>query len=166
MFKIGDETEGGGGLEALADEAFGFGEAAPEKGITPDQFSIAWNGSLLVPETGTYEFRVTTPNGARPYFNTDLAAGDDNARADSDAKRQATLIDLWVGSGGTVREGTAQTFLLGGRAETKRPKLITQFEGAFAGFDACKLSGSGTKMRGLGIELRLELAADEIAQLE
>lgn len=96
--------------------AFDFGGAAPEKGITPDQFSIAWNGSLLVPETGTYEFRVTTPNGARLYFNTDLAAGDNNARDDSDAKRQATLIDLWVSSGGTVREGTAQTFLLGGRS--------------------------------------------------
>lgn len=95
--------------------AFDFGEGAPEKGITPDQFSIAWNGSLRVPETGSYGFRVTTPNGARLYFNTDLAAGDSNARDDSDAKRQATLIDLWVSSGGTVREGTAEVFLLGGR---------------------------------------------------
>ncbi len=96
--------------------AFDFREGAPEKGITPDQFSIAWNGSLLVPQTGTYEFRVTTPNGARLYFNTDLAAGDNNTRDDSDAKRQASLIDLWVSSGGTVREGSAELFLLGGRS--------------------------------------------------
>lgn len=96
--------------------AFDFGGGAPEKGITPDQFSIAWNGSLLVHETGSYQFRVTTPNGARLYFNTDLAAGDNNTRDDSDAKRQASLIDLWVSSGGTVREGSAEVFLLGGRS--------------------------------------------------
>ncbi len=94
---------------------FDFGEGAPEKGIVVDQFSIAWNGSLMAADTGFHEFRITTPNGARLYFNTDLAAGDNNARDDSDARRQATVIDLWVSSGGAVREGTAKLFLLGGR---------------------------------------------------
>lgn len=95
--------------------SFDFGTNSPVEGITADQFSIAWNGSLRAAETGLYEFRITTPNGARLYFNTDLAAGDSNRRDDSDAKRQATLIDLWVSSGGMVREGVAQVFLLGGR---------------------------------------------------
>lgn len=45
--------------------AFDFGEASPAEGITPDQFSIAWEGSLLAPATGWYEFRLSTPNGAR-----------------------------------------------------------------------------------------------------
>jgi len=84
--------------------------------ITADQFSIAWNGSLLAPETGEYQFRISTPNGARLYLNTDLAAGDSNRRDDSDAKRESTLIDLWVSSGGEMREVTAQIFLLGGRS--------------------------------------------------
>ncbi len=96
--------------------AFEFGEGAPEKGIVADQFSVAWNGSLMVPRTGTYSFRVTTPNGARLYFNTDLAAGDNNTRDDSDARRQASLIDLWVSSEGTVRVGEAEVFLQGGRS--------------------------------------------------
>jgi mono/diheme cytochrome c family protein len=40
--------------------AFDYGEGSPAEGITADQFSIAWNGSLLAPETGLYDFRITT----------------------------------------------------------------------------------------------------------
>ncbi|MFM8360262.1 MAG: PA14 domain-containing protein, partial [Verrucomicrobiota bacterium] len=95
---------------------FDFADGSPAAGITADQFSIAWAGSLLVRETGEYQFRLTTPNGARLYLNTDLAAGDANRRDDSDAKRQPALIDLWVSSGGQIREGAATLFLLGGRS--------------------------------------------------
>ncbi len=95
---------------------FAFGEGSPAPDITADQFSIAWAGSLLAPDTGDYQFRLTTPNGARLYLNTDLAAGDANRRDDSDAKRQPALVDLWVSSGGMVREGLARLFLLGGRS--------------------------------------------------
>lgn len=95
---------------------FDFADGSPAAGITADQFSIAWAGSLRVRETGEYQFRLTTPNGARLYLNTDLAAGDANRRDDSDAKRQPALVDLWVSSGGQVREGTATLFLLGGRS--------------------------------------------------
>jgi cytochrome c553 len=94
---------------------FDFGEGSPTEGITADQFSISWNGSLLAPDTGEYQFRLTTPNGARLYLNADLAAGDSNRRDDSDAKRQNALIDLWVSSGGMVREAAAPAFLLSGR---------------------------------------------------
>lgn len=99
---------------------FDFGEGSPGQGIAADQFSIAWNGSLLAPETGVYEFRVKTPNGARLYVNADLREGDNNRRDDSDAKREATLIDAWVSSGDTVREESGRIFLLGGRSYSFR----------------------------------------------
>lgn len=95
--------------------AFEFGAGAPGEGIEPDQFSVAWEGSLLAPDTGTYEVRLRTPNGARLYVNTALREGDSNRRDDSDARRQTALIDLWVSSGGQMREETARLFLLGGR---------------------------------------------------
>jgi cytochrome c553 len=99
---------------------FDFAEGSPGEGITADQFSIAWNGSLIAQETGFYEFKVRTPNGARVYVNADFRDGDRNSRDDSDAKRENTLIDAWVSSGDTVREETAKIFLLGGRAYSFR----------------------------------------------
>jgi len=95
---------------------FDFGAGSPAEGITADQFSIAWSGSLLAPDSGEYQFRVTTPNGARLYVNTDLAAGDSNRRDDSDAKREVALVDLWVSSGGQERQGSGSVYLLGGRS--------------------------------------------------
>ena len=95
---------------------FDFGTNSPTPDITADQFSIAWSGSVLAPESGEYQFRVTTPNGARLYVNTDLAAGDSNRRDDSDAKREVALVDLWVSSGGVERQGSGALYLLGGRS--------------------------------------------------
>ena len=95
---------------------FDFGTNSPTPHITADQFSIAWSGSVLAPESGEYQFRVTTPNGARLYVNTDLAAGDSNRRDDSDAKREVALVDLWVSSGGVERQGSGTLYLLGGRS--------------------------------------------------
>lgn len=93
-----------------------WGTNSPVDGITADAFSVAWSGSLLAPESGTYDFRVRTPNGARLYVNAEMAPGDQNRRDDSDARRSEALIDLWVSSGGKMREGTASLPLLGGRA--------------------------------------------------
>jgi len=94
---------------------FQWGTNAPAEGITADQFSIAWSGSLIAPHTGVYEFRLRTPNGARLYVNAPLRAGDSNRRDDSDARRVRALIDLWVSSGGVSRAEEARVFLLGGR---------------------------------------------------
>src|SRR5690606_18205999 len=80
-----------------------------------EQFSIAWTGSLLAGETGWYEFRISTPNGARLYFNGEPQPGDSNHRDDSGAKRQEALIDEWVSSGPEVRTAVARVYLLGGR---------------------------------------------------
>lgn len=95
---------------------FDWGEGSPMEGISADQFSIAWDGSLIAPETGWYEFKVLTPNGARLYLNGDREDGDGNSRDDSGAKRQPTVIDAWVSSGPETREAKARVFLLGGRS--------------------------------------------------
>jgi hypothetical protein len=94
---------------------FDFGEGPPVEGCSAEQFSIAWQGSLLAEDTGDYEFRVSTPNGARLYFNRDFREGDRNTRDDSDARRQPALIEEWVSSGDKVREATARVSLIGGR---------------------------------------------------
>lgn len=96
--------------------AFDYAEGSPADGITAEQFSIAWNGSVYAPETGNYDFRVTTPNGARLYVNSDLLSGDANRRDDSAQRRQTPNIDLWVSAGGQVREEVASVPLLGGRS--------------------------------------------------
>ena len=96
--------------------AFDFGEGPPAEGMKADQYSIAWDGSLLAPATGWYEFKLVTPNGARLYLNGDQQEGDGNFRDDSGAKRQPALIDAWVSSGAEVRESKARVFLLGGRS--------------------------------------------------
>ncbi len=96
--------------------AFDFGEAPPAEGMKPDQFSIAWDGSLIAPATGWYEFKLVTPNGARLYLNGDQQEGDGNFRDDSGAKRQPALIDAWVSSGAEIREIKARVYLLGGRS--------------------------------------------------
>jgi len=83
---------------------FDFGDKAPEKGTYAAQFSINWLGSVLVPDTGEYEFRVTSPNGVRLYVNPPEGGNEKNA-----------LIDLWVSSGKS-RSAQAPIFLLGGRS--------------------------------------------------
>ena len=83
---------------------FDFGTKAPAAGARAEQFKINWTGSLLVPDTGEYDFRVTTPNGVRVYVNAPANGSEKNA-----------LIDLWVSSA-MLRSGQGQAFLLGGRS--------------------------------------------------
>jgi hypothetical protein len=83
---------------------FDFGANAPEKGSFAAQFAINWSGSVLVPDTGEYEFRVTSPNGVRLYVNMLEGGSEKNA-----------LIDIWVSSAMT-RTASAPIFLLGGRS--------------------------------------------------
>jgi len=94
---------------------FNFGDGPPVDACSAEQFSIAWQGSLIVEDTGFYEFRLSTPNGARLYLNRDFRDGDRNFRDDTDARRQPALIDEWVSSGEKVREHTERVFLIGGR---------------------------------------------------
>jgi len=64
----------------------------------PHQFSIRWEGSVVAPETGLYDFVVRTDHALRLWVN-------DNKKP---------LIDAWVKSG-TDTEFRGSVFLLAGR---------------------------------------------------
>lgn len=81
--------------------AFRFGAESPDPAkLSADEFDSRWEGSVLAPETGMYEFIVRTENGVRLFVND----------------RENALIDGWVSPGPTVREEKKSIFLLGGRA--------------------------------------------------
>jgi cytochrome c553 len=77
---------------------FGTAGAIPEQS-DPYQFAMHWEGSVLAPETGEYDFVVRTEHAARLWVN--------------DLRRP--LIDAGVQSGSDT-EHRGSLFLLGGRA--------------------------------------------------
>lgn len=82
---------------------FHFGAESPDPGkMGTDEFRMRWDGSVIAPETGVYEFAVKSENGFRLWVNDD----DEND----------TLIDGWVSAGPQVREEKKSIFLVGGRA--------------------------------------------------
>src|SRR5690606_7629437 len=76
-----------------------FKDGSPGDEIGIEEFSIQWNGSVIAPETGNYEFCIRTENGFRLWVNGGEAA----------------LIDGWVVSGDGVADHRESIFLLGGR---------------------------------------------------
>jgi cytochrome c553 len=79
---------------------FDFGEGAPDAAqFEPNKFSIYWEGSVLAPDTGDYEFVVRTEHAVALYVND----------------KAIPLIDGWVKSGDET-EYRAEIHLLGGRA--------------------------------------------------
>lgn len=80
---------------------FQFGKNAAVKEIKdPKEFSIRWQGSIVVEETGEYEFAIKTELGARLWVND----------------QRKPLIDEWVASQGRAKTHTETLRLLGGRA--------------------------------------------------
>jgi cytochrome c553 len=78
---------------------FDFGTAGPvPEAKDPHSFSIRWQGAVLAPETGEYEFIVRTEHAVRLWVN-DL---------------DQALIDAWVKSGDDT-EYRANLFLVAGR---------------------------------------------------
>ncbi len=79
---------------------FDFGKAAPgEKFDAPHTFAIRWEGSVVPPESGVYEFVVRTEHATKLFVND----------------QKTPLIDAWVKSGkDTEFRGTLH--LLAGRA--------------------------------------------------
>jgi len=79
---------------------FHFGETSPHEELRDSEFSIRWRGSVIVHETGDYEFGVKTENGFQLWVN------------DMDEP----LIDGYVAAGPqpTRRDGAIR--LLAGRA--------------------------------------------------
>ena len=76
------------------------GDHGVEK-INPQAHSISWNGVILPPETGTYRFRIHSPNGFRLFLN-------------EPNQQNEAFIDAWVSSGNTMRTVEEKTFLLSG----------------------------------------------------
>jgi hypothetical protein len=95
---------------------FGRGGALPAQS-DPYQFAMRWEGSVLAPETGEYDFIVRTEHAARLWVN-DL---------------RQPLIDASVQSGNDT-EYRASLFLLGGRAYPLR----LEFEKGVQGVDDLK----------------------------
>ena len=78
---------------------FSFGAFSPDGEKIPDEeFSMAWNGSLIPRESGWYEFTIRTENGARFFINDE----------------STPLIDAWVRSG-SDKEFRGSRYLLSGR---------------------------------------------------
>ena len=82
--------------------AFDFAQDHGVPEINPRAHSIFWTGSLLPPESGTYHFRIHSPNGFRLFLN------------ESNHRKKA-FIDGWVSSGNEMRTMEAATFLLAGQ---------------------------------------------------
>ncbi len=79
---------------------FDFGETNLDANLkSTNGFSAQWRGSIIAEETGSYEFILKTPNGARLWVNNE----DD------------PIIDAWV-SGGPTDEHRVSIRLIGGRA--------------------------------------------------
>jgi hypothetical protein len=79
---------------------FDYADKSPGENLGAEEFSIRWQGSIIIEDTGDYEFVVKSQNGVRLWVN-------DVDRA---------LIDEWVSSGTEPREHKATLRLLGGRA--------------------------------------------------
>ena len=79
---------------------FDFGLEGPERDkFDPKEFAIVWQGSVLAPETGEYEFVVRSENSIK-FFINDL---------------NRPFIDAWVKSGNDT-EFRGSIFLIAGRA--------------------------------------------------
>src|SRR5262249_43411387 len=72
-----------------------FGTSGPDGKTGPHEFAIRWDGSVVAPETGEYEFIVRTGHACRLWVN------DPNK----------LLMDAWVRSGSDLDHG-ASIFLL------------------------------------------------------
>lgn len=90
---------------------FGTDSPIPDK-LEAHLFTIRWQGAVLAPETGEYEFIIRTEHAARLWVN--------NLRR--------PLIDAWVKSGNDT-EHRAPIFLLGGRAYPLRLEFTKALQG-------------------------------------
>jgi len=85
----------------VAQIALKLGDQSPvPETLDPLEFNLRFEGSVIAPDTGVYEFIVRSENGFRLWIND----------------RSKALIDAWVTSGPEVREEKASLYLVGGRA--------------------------------------------------
>jgi hypothetical protein len=91
---------------------FTFGTRGPEGKTGEHEFALRWEGSLIAPETGDYEFIVRTDHAARLWVNDPVKP----------------LIDAWVKSGSDLDHG-GSIFLLAGRPYTIRLEFAKADQG-------------------------------------
>ncbi len=92
---------------------FNFGTTGPlPEADDPYQFSMQWEGSVIAPETGEYEFIVRTEHGAQLWVNN----------------RREPLIDARVKSG-NANEYRGALSLIGGRAYPLRLEFSKGVQG-------------------------------------
>lgn len=76
---------------------FDYGNAGPNGGdFDPYNFSIIWNGSILAPDSGQYEFVIKTDNAVRLFVNGNKPAIDAFIRSGNEREFHAT-VDLLAG---------------------------------------------------------------------
>lgn len=94
---------------------FDFGEGVPSesKFKKKEEFSIRWQGSVIAPETGDYEFVIKTDNGFQFWLNhSQIPFIDGKVRSGNDAEYRKTM------------------FMIGGRAYPLRLDF-SKFNGKF-----------------------------------
>src|SRR5260370_24202250 len=95
------------------DIRFDFKDSTPDPAkIKPEELAARGQGSLVIPESGDYEFIVRSENGVRLWVN-------DSSRP---------LIDAWVRSGAGTTEQRGTIRLLGGRAYPLRLEFFKSKE--------------------------------------
>jgi hypothetical protein len=96
---------------------FDFGEGSPDfEKFEAHQFGITWEGSVLAPETGQYDFIVRTEHAVRLWVNA----------------TDRPLIDAFVIAGNDT-EHRASIFLLGGRVYPLRLEFAKGKQGEVDG---------------------------------
>lgn len=123
--------------------SFDFKTGGPTGGeFDPHQFSIRWNGSVVAPDTGVYEFVVRCDHSVSLWVN-------DNEKP---------LIDAWVKSGKDA-EFRGSLFLIGGRAYPLRLEFSKSTQGVD---DTDKQKGKPIPPASLSLSWKRPKEAEEI----
>lgn len=86
---------------------FNWGTAVPVGGIDADTFSARWQGQVLAPSTGLYEFSTSSDDGMRVWVNNEL------------------VVNTWTNHGSRVDSGTIKL-----TAGTRYPIRVEYFDNA------------------------------------
>lgn len=95
--------------------SFDWGNGAPGvAGIGADNFSVRWQGFVMVPESGNYTFRTRSDDGVRLYVNGNLVINNwtDHAPVDDDSavialtagQRYPLVMEYYENGGGAVAQ--------------------------------------------------------------
>src|SRR5688572_3613380 len=64
------------GQEVIANPDRNWGDGAPMPGVGPDNFTNVWEGTITVPQPGTYTFVTNTDDGRHSHVGNQLAFND------------------------------------------------------------------------------------------